>query len=406
MDGPIGSVGVVGAGTMGSGIAQLALEAGHDVRIHDLDPAAVEAAITRIRQGLARRAASLDLDADAIDDWVEGRASSLLAAPDLEDLARRSDLVIEAALEDLPTKQAIFRELDAAADPSAILTTNTSALSIDAIGAGTRRPQRVAGLHFFNPAPVMRLVEVVGAPGTSPVVLDRLVRLMEAWGRTPVRSADAPGFIVNRVNRAFTLEPLASLEAGEASVAAIDRAARDVGYPMGPFELMDLIGLDVNLAVSTALHDAAVAAGDPLAERFRPSTLQAGLVRAGRLGRKAGGGFYDRPPASAGDAASRTAGPGVGGADDTATDPAGVAVMERTGLAIVVEAYRALGDRVAAASDIDVALRLGAGHPSGPFERVVALGGARAVLDRLDRMSALGPRFVPAPALITAAAVP
>ena len=404
MDGPIRSVGVVGTGTMGSGIAQLALEAGHAVRIHDLDPAAVETAITRIRQGLARRAASLDLDADAIDDWVEGRASGLLGAPDLRDLARRSDLVIEAALEDLPTKQAIFRELDAAADPSAILTTNTSALSIDAIGAGTSRPQRVAGLHFFNPAPVMRLVEVVGAPGTSPVVLDRLVRLMEAWGRTPVRSADAPGFIVNRVNRAFTLEPLAALEAGEASVASIDRAARDIGYPMGPFELMDLIGLDVNLAVSTALHDAAVAAGDPLAERFRPSTLQAGLVRAGRLGRKAGGGFYDGPT-SAGDAAPRTAGPAVGGADDTATAPAAVAVMERTGLATVVEAYRALGDRVAAAPDIDLALRLGAGHPMGPFERAAAMGGAADVLERLAVASGRGPRFVPAPALISAAAV-
>ena len=400
MDGPIRSVGVVGAGTMGSGIAQLALEAGHDVRIHDLDPAAVEAAMVRVRQGLARRAASLELDADAIDDWVEGRASGLLATTDMRDLARRSDLVIEAALEDLPTKQAIFRELDDAAHPSAILTTNTSALSIAAIGAETRRPQRVAGLHFFNPAPVMRLVEVVGAPGTSTGVLDRLVLLMEGWGRTPVRSADAPGFIVNRVNRGFTLEPLAALEAGEASVAAIDRAARDEGYPMGPFELMDLIGLDVNLAVSTALHVAAVAAGDPWAERFRPSTLQAELVRAGRLGRKTGGGFYARPAAADSLALTATE------ASAVAPAPAAAAVIERTGLAIVVEAYRALGDGIAAASDIDLALRLGAGHPIGPFERVAALGGALAVLDRLDRMSALGPRFVPAPALIAAAAVP
>ncbi len=390
MDGPIHSVGVVGAGTMGSGIAQLALEAGHDVRIHDLDPVAVEAATARIRHGLARRAARLELDADAIDDWVAGRLAGLRAVADLGDLARRSDLVIEAALEDLPTKRAIFRDLDAAAGPSTILATNTSALSVAAIGRGTGRPDRVAGLHFFNPAPVMRLVEVVGTPTTSSEVLDRLVRLMEVWGRTPVRSADAPGFIVNRVNRAFTLEPLAALEAGEASVATMDRAARGAGYPMGPFELMDLIGLDVNLAVSTALHAAAVAAGDPLADRFRPSALQGELVRAGRLGRKTGRGFYDR--------AGAAVDPG------SELDPAAAKVMERTGLAIVVEAYRALGDEVAAAADIDLALRLGAGHPVGPFERADAMGGAGAVLERLAGESARGPRFVPSPALVSAAA--
>jgi 3-hydroxybutyryl-CoA dehydrogenase len=390
---PIRSVGVIGAGTMGSGITQLALEAGHETWLHDVDPASVDGAIARIRDGLARRAARLDLDADAIDDWVAGRLVRLRVAAGLGELAGRSDLVIEAALEDLATKRSIFRAVDAAASPGTIIATNTSALSVAAIGDGTSRPDHIAGLHFFNPAPVMRLVEVVGTRTTAESVLDRLTELMDAWGRTPVRSADTPGFIVNRVNRAFTLEPLAALEAGEASAAAIDRAARAAGYPMGPFELMDLIGLDVNLAVSTALYRAALAAGDPLAERFHPSALQAELVRAGRLGRKTGGGFV----------VGATAGPDAG-PDDAAPDPAARAVIERTELAIVVEAYRALGDGVATLPDIDLALRLGAGHPLGPFERGVDLGGARVVLERLARMSVRGPRFAPAPALSSAAA--
>ncbi len=383
-------VGVVGAGTMGAGIAQLALEAGHEVRLYDADPAAGEVATGRIREGLARRAARLDLDADAIDDWVEGRVAPLRVVAGLDDLARASQVVIEAAVEDLPTKRSIFSILDEAAPPETILATNTSALSVAAIAAVTRRTELVAGLHFFNPAPLMRLVEVVGTRSTSEATMGRLEALMQQWGRTPIRSADAPGFIVNRVNRAFTLEPLVALEADEATVEAIDLAIRTAGYPMGPFELMDLIGLDVNLAVSTALHAAAVAAGDPLADRFRPSALQARFVAAGRLGRKTGSGFYpiDHAP-----------GPSSG----TAAVDAAAAVVERTEVAIVNEAYRAVGDGVATAADIDLALRLGAGHPIGPFERVDQMGGPAIVLERLRRVADRGPRFAPAPALLGAA---
>jgi 3-hydroxybutyryl-CoA dehydrogenase len=296
-------------------------------------------------------------------------------------------VVIEAAIEDLPTKRSIFSVLDDAAPSETILATNTSALSVAAIGAATRRPGLVAGLHFFNPAPLMPLVEVVGAPATSESTIARLDSLMQRWGRTPVRSADTPGFIVNRVNRAFTLEPLAALEAEEATVEAIDQATRAAGYPMGPFELMDLIGLDVNLAVSTALHDAALAADDPLADRFRPSALQARLVVAGLLGRKSGSGFY---PIDA------RGGPAIGAADADAA----AAVVERTEIAIIGEAYRALGDGVATAPDIDLALRLGASHPKGPFERASLMGGPAVVLDRLRNYAGRGPRFAPAPALL------
>jgi 3-hydroxybutyryl-CoA dehydrogenase len=384
-------VGVVGAGTMGAGIAQLALEAGHEVTLQDVDPGAFQRARQRIRDGLARRAARLDLDPDSIEAWADGRLSALRPGVTLDDLAG-CDLVVEAAREDLATKRELFRRLDALTAPGAILATNTSALSVAGIAAAAGRPERVLGLHFFNPAPVMPLVEVVVALRTAPDVADRALALMEAWGKVAIRCTDTPGFIVNRVNRPFTLEPLAALEAGEASAAAIDRAARHAGYPMGPFELLDLIGLDVNLAVSTAIHDAAVAAGDPLAPRFRPSSLQAELVRAGRLGRKSGGGFLALEPAMK-----------EGTGPDPAPDHAATAVIERTTIAIVDEAYRALGDGVATAADIDLALRLGAGHPIGPFERVDRMGGPAIVLERLRGLADRGPRFTPAPALLATA---
>jgi 3-hydroxybutyryl-CoA dehydrogenase len=393
MGADIRTVGVVGAGTMGAGIAQLALEAGHDVWLHDLDPSALDRAAMRVRDGLGRRAARLGLDAEATDDWVAGRVTRLRSTVSLGAAAGSADLVIEAANEDLDRKQAIFRDLDRVSPPGAILATNTSALSVAAIAAATHRPARVAGLHFFNPAPVMTLVEVVSTPATDPSTTEVLAALMLRWGRVPVRSADSPGFIVNRVNRPFTLEALAELEAGGSTADAVDRAFRAAGYPMGPFELMDLIGLDVNLAVARALHAAALAADDPLADRFKPSALQERLVAAGRLGRKTGAGFYEggRPDLGAADAPADR--------DDAAS-----AVVERVELAIIDEAYRALGEGVATEADIDTALRLGAGHPIGPFERAARMGGPNAVLERLTPLAGCGPRFVPAPPLLASTA--
>jgi 3-hydroxybutyryl-CoA dehydrogenase len=245
---------------------------------------------------------------------------------------------------------------------------------------------------------VIPLSSMVAAPATSPGIVDLAETLMERWGRTPVRSADAPGFIVNRINRPFTLEPLAALERGGAEAPAIDAAVRTGGYPMGPFELMDLIGIDVNLAVARGLFAAAVAAGDPLAERFRPSALQERLVAEGRLGRKTGAGFYRYEDGVAVDAAGDE-----GGDDDGAAPGPGPYLVDRVTLAIVNEAYRALGDRVATTAAIDTSLRLGAGHPLGPFERVEQMGGPAAVLERLRHLADRGPRFTPAPALLDAA---
>jgi 3-hydroxybutyryl-CoA dehydrogenase len=410
---PVELIGVVGTGTMGAGIAQLALEAGHEVLIHDVDPAAIERGRGRIRAGLERRARRLDLDPDTAEAWVDGRLSRLRAAATL-DILTDSDpgLVIEAVLEDLAAKRAILRALDAGTWAEAILATNTSALSVEAIARATVEPARVLGLHFFNPAPVMPLVEVVVAPSTDPAVAERATVLMVAWGKVPVRCADTPGFIVNRVNRPFTLEALAILAAGDGTVESIDGAVRDGGYPMGPFELMDLVGIDINLAAAMGIFEGARSAGDPLAERFRPSPLQERLVAAGRLGRKTGEGFYRYAPDG------QAIGPASGisprrAPSPTATEPTSTplpeplsspvsAIAERISIAIVNEAYRALGAGVATVADIDLALRLGAGHPVGPFERANGLGGPAGVLDGLWRYALDGPRFEPAPALVAA----
>ena len=377
----IGVVGVVGAGTMGAGIAQLALEHGHEVVLHDVDEVAIERGRRRIRDGLDRRARRLDLDPELRDEWVAQRLAGLRQAETLGGLADETDLVIEAAIEDLGLKQEIFRALDAAAGPEVILATNTSALSVSAVAEAATRPARVLGLHFFNPAPVMRLVEVVATRSTAADVADRASALVSAWGRTPVRSADAPGFIVNRVNRPYTIEALRMLEGEEAGVEAIDRALRADGFPMGPFRLMDLAGLDVNLAAARGVWEGL---GRP--ERLRPSPVQERLVAEGRLGRKAGLGFYDY----------RGDSPVV--VDDFRhargeLDPA--AIRERILLAVVNEAWHAVADGVATPDDIDLALRLGAAHPLGPLARTAQLGGGAVVRRRLE---ALGQRDL-APAL-------
>ena len=357
-DGTPGAVAVVGAGTMGAGIAQLAIEAGSLVLLNDVDAPAIERGRARIRTGLERRAGRLDLDPESADAWVEARLERLRDAPTLDDVAAAApDLVIEAALEDLDAKRAIFRVLDAATLPGTILATNTSAISVASIASATARPGRVLGLHFFNPAPVMPLVEVVVAAATDPAVVERAIALMTAWGKVPVRCTDTPGFIVNRVNRPFTIEALRILETGSASVTEIDEALRDGGFPMGPFELMDLTGIDVTLAAATGIWQGL---GRP--DRLRPSPIQEGLVATGDLGRKTGQGFYryadgqrigevERPPTPA---------------SDEHLTPA--QIRERILDAIAREARMAAAEGVAATDVIDLALRLGAGHPHGPFE--------------------------------------
>jgi 3-hydroxybutyryl-CoA dehydrogenase len=339
---------------MGAGIAQLALENGHEVVLHDVDEAAIERGRTRVRDGLTRRAGRLDLDGDSTDAWVAGRLDGLRDARTLDAVGAEAEIVFETALEDLELKQDVFRALDAATAPDVILATNTSALSVTAIATATTQPSRVIGLHFFNPAPVMPLVEVVVPDAAGDAIVERAIALMESWGKTPVRCADTPGFIVNRVNRPFTIEALRILEAGQATIEEIDDAVRAGGFPMGPFELMDFIGLDVNLAAAIAVWDGL---GRP--ERLRPSTIQRELVAAGDLGRKTGRGFYDH------DEASPTPRRDVGGTAETPGSGAldAATILKRIRGAIDAEAALAVGGGVATEADIALALRLGAGHP-------------------------------------------
>jgi len=389
-----GPVAVIGAGTMGAGIAQVALEAGHEVRLQDVAPEALFRAHGRIRDGLGRRLAGAGLSGPDRGARIDEQLARLETTERLGDAAADAGLVIEAALEDRDLKRRLFAALDEVARPRTPLATNTSALRVRDLAMATRRPERVMGLHFFNPAPVMQLVEVVSHPTTDPFLAAETFATMAAWGKAPIACSDAPGFIVNRVNRPFTLEPLRLLHAGAGTIESIDAALTAAGYPTGPFALMDLVGLDVNLATARNLFEAF-----DRAPRFRPSPTQEALVGEGRLGRKTGRGFYryDRDGHRIGPSGDfdRARGPDALDAE---------AIAERTILAIVNEAYRALGDGVATASDIDLALRLGANHPFGPFAWAARTGLAEValMLDSLGDEDA--DTFRPAIALLRAAA--
>ena len=397
-------VGVVGAGTMGAGIAQVCLLAGHGVRLYDVSPEATDAGRARLEAGLGRMVAKGKLDAAA----HVAASARLTTVVDLVDTADGADVVIEAAIEDLAAKQAIFAMLDRAAPPEALLATNTSALSVTAIAQATTRPGRVIGLHFFNPAPLMPLVEVVAGERTQGPTIDAAMQFVEMLGKDPVTCRDAPGFIVNRINRPFTLEALRILEASESDIVAIDAALVGGGYPMGPFALIDLVGVDVNLAVARTLY-----AGFEEAERFRPSPIQERLVAAGMLGRKSGRGFYrydevggligpaeafEPPGPKANAPASSALGTPLPSLDADA-------IRARIELSIINEAYRAAGDDVASPPDIDLALVLGAGHPVGPFARARALGLGRVVASLRDLERQHGERFRVAQALWQVASI-
>jgi len=276
-------VGVAGAGTMGAGIAQVAAWAGHRVIVYDIAPEFVRRGLDGVAKMLIRGAEKGRHPRDEADAAIE----RLVPSTDFSDFAP-CGLVIEAAPERLDLKREMFAKLEAIVDADAVLATNTSTLSVAAIAAGLAHPRRVCGMHFFNPAPLMPLVEVIRGPATDPAVVATVARLARAWGKTPVEATDTAGFIVNRVARPFYGEGLRLLGEGVADVATIDRLVRDGGFPMGPFELMDLIGIDVNFAAASSVYEGFF--HDP---RFRPHPIQRAMVESGRLGRKTGRGYYD-----------------------------------------------------------------------------------------------------------------
>lgn len=282
----INTVAVIGSGTMGAGIAEVAAAAGQQVLLHDICADALSRAIAALRQRLEARVARGRL---SVTD-CEGMLARIVPVPDLAALAA-ADLVVEAAAENLEIKKMLFSQLGELCPPQTLLTSNTSSISITAIAAGVKHPERVAGVHFFNPAPVMKLVEVVSGMATSTEVVEQLCQCVTRWGKQPVRCQSTPGFIVNRVARPFYAEAWRALEEQVAPPEAIDAALREAGgFPMGPLALTDLIGQDVNFAVTCSVFNAFWQE-----RRFLPSLLQQELVLAGRLGKKSGHGVYRWP---------------------------------------------------------------------------------------------------------------
>ena len=277
-------IAVIGTGAMGAGIAQIAAAAGHPVKLFDNRPGAAEQAIEGIRARFEKMAEKGKLTAEA----ATAAGTRLIAVDQAADLADAA-LVVEAIVENLDAKQKLYADLESIVAVDCIFGTNTSSISVTAIGAALKHPERLAGLHFFNPAPLMALVEIVSGLATDQAVADSLFDTAAAWGKTPVHAKSTPGFIVNRVARPYYAEALRLAQEGAADYATIDAVLREAGgFRMGPFELMDMIGHDVNFAVTNSVWRAFY--NDP---RFLPSLIQQELVDAGFYGKKSGRGFYD-----------------------------------------------------------------------------------------------------------------
>ncbi len=389
------AVGVVGAGTMGAGIAAMSCLGGYPTRIQDPDSEVL---------GRARETAAAGLAKGAGRGWSEDeaeRAGALLTTVDGVEGLAGCDLIIEAAPERLDLKQGLFADLAAACGEGTILASNTSSLRVADIAARTPAPERVVGMHFFNPPTRMKLVEVVATEASSPGALDAATAVVERMRRIPIRAKDTPGFIANRLARPYSLESLRMLADGVADAATIDRVCRlGGGFRMGPFELIDLIGLDVNLSVARSFYEQG---GRP--ERWRPSPIQAEMVEAGRLGRKSGEGFY-----TYGDGRQRGEDPDLDieaptlDPDDLARiDPAATEILPRLVAQIANEAAFAQEEEVGSPADMNTAMRLGFNWPLGPIEFSALIGAGPAVALLEDLRERRGEAYAPAPSLSAAA---
>ena len=391
-------VGVVGAGTMGAGIAQIAALGGYETYLYEIDQKALDRGLEQLRTGMRRGIERGRWTESAAEEALERLKSDTLI-----ELLRDCELVIEAAPEDLALKRNLFDRLATVCGEEAVLATNTSSLSVTAIGSPVSRPERIVGMHFFNPPALMQLVEIVAGDESGEPALGLATEVAEGMGRTPIRARDSVGFVANRCVRPFFLESLRMLSERLASHDEIDRIVRlGAGLRMGPFELMDLIGIDVNFAVALSFWEQSF--GEP---RWRPNPIHKRMVAAGRLGRKTGRGFY----AYAKETPHRPRDPDVTVErpileEDELESVAGAlapAVLTRLGATIANEACFALGEGVATAGDINTAMRLGYNWPIGPLEWGERLGWSR-VLGLLEELRELqGEAYRPAPLLREAA---
>lgn len=334
-------IGVIGAGAMGSGIAQVAAQCGHEVVLVDQN----QSALDKSQKNLASVANRLIEKERWTVEFSQEVQQSIIRTTDWNQL-KPCTWIIEAIVEDLAVKTDVFRKLEAIVDSTAVLASNTSSLSLTAIAGKLSNPERFVGLHFFNPAPLMALVEVIPALQTNPDLVTRAMEQMRSWNKTPVKAKDTPGFIVNRVARPFYGEALRIVEEGLASPQAVDAAMKACGFRMGPFELMDLIGNDVNYAVTQSVFEAFYY--DP---RYRPSLIQKQFVDAGWLGRKSGRGYYHYESESA---------------DKQTIDASSLEwISERIIAMLINEAAEALYLNIASASDLDTAMTRGVNYPKG-----------------------------------------
>jgi 3-hydroxybutyryl-CoA dehydrogenase len=420
-------IGVVGAGTMGWGIAQLGCLGGFATVLHDPVPEALQAGAAKLREALDKGAER--------ERWTRDEANAaaerLVVEQGLEGLAG-CDLVVEAAPESLELKRELFATLEGVCGTETVLATNTSSLSVTAIAAGLDHPERVCGMHFFNPPALMKLVEVVAGDASKEPALELVTQVATVMGRTPIRAADAIGFVANRCARPFSLEALRLYGSGVSDPEQIDRIIRiGGGYRMGPFELTDLVGVDVNFAVAKSFWEQSF--HEP---RWQPHPIQARMVAGGRLGRKSGRGYYDYanaehrppdpergPPASSSQRDHEVESMVDWVAIPTLEEAVVVEIarkprttpeeLSRAGMyftalgkhveclprtapglvlgrilcQLVNEAHFAVQEGVASPGDVDTALRLGLNHPRGPFEWCEEIG-AETVVETLDALHA------------------
>ena len=387
---------------MGAGIAQLAAARGCGVHLTDVS----DEVLTRAFAGIERRLDRLVEQGKLTAKEREAALRRISTANVIEGL-EEVELAVEAVVEDLAVKREVFARLERATSDSAVLATNTSSLSVTEIARGLQNPERVIGMHFFNPVPVMPLVEVVAAEASDESAVDVAFRAASAWGKMPVRVKDAPGFIVNRVARGFYLEALRLLGEGVAGVDEIDRVmCRHGGFRMGPFELMDLIGLDVNLAAGTSIWERM---GRP--SRLAPHRIHRELVETGHLGRKAGRGFYGydhdhKLPAFIVDRQSFELSPLLKDAMLALTFRAGAReatsteqyILCRILGAVINEAGLAYSEGIASSADIDIAMLAGMNYPRGPLAWADEIGHrtVRGVLKALNEL-VTDDRYSPAP---------